>query len=454
VSRSLRAPRRAAALLLAVSGLALSGCGVTQVAEPIASQSALRTPAAGDGGPGLPATPPSSSPTLTPTPGGTNDTNATAHDFALIRASLAARSKAVLQSDEGAFLATIDPEDPTFRAHEAVVYQNLQKLPVGSMSYEASGFGVTPAKVPGTDLVLAPEVTEHVLLQGTDYQPVGISVNMTFVQRRGTWYLGADTTVANSASDFNASERPWEGGPIAVVQTGPLLVVADASPAGTATSLSDIVRTDIADDAAVLQIPAESRLLVDVTSSGNVTKFANNEEAGGVTYGVDASKDFQDTGLAGWRIKINPQDLKYLSEDPSLLKHELTHYLLRQYNGRVPLWLSEGIAEYVGHQPEGLPSEGMTQQSYDRLLARPHELIGSGLFGDDPETDYPLAMAIVTYLVDQGGITKVITLMKTFAAYGDAVYEDQHTAQALQQVYGLTPLQVANGAFALLAALH
>ena len=193
---------------------------------------------------------------------------------------------------------------------------------------------------------------------------------------------------------------------------------------------------------------------MDVTSGGSVTKFNDNEEAGGVTYPVDATRNDAAYRIAGWRIKINPEELPYLDSYPVLLRHELTHYLLRDFNGACPTWLSEGIAEYVSHQPLGLPSEQMTPSDYARLMRRPHVLINSGLYGDDPGTDYPLAMATVTYLVDNGGIQKVITLMKTYASLGGGADRDQLTPRALRTVYGMTPSQVANGAFALLAQLH
>jgi len=143
-----------------------------------------------------------------------------------------------------------------------------------------------------------------------------------------------------------------------------------------------------------------------------------------------------------------------LLRDPVLLRHELTHYLTFQYTGVNPKWLTEGLAEYVSHQPAGLSSEYLSPGSYDRLIHRRQAITVTGLFGMDPETDYPLAMACVTYLVDRGGMGKLKLLMNAYALHREAPYGDQFTGQLLRHIYGLTPNQVARGAFDLLNALR
>ncbi len=155
------------------------------------------------------------------------------------------------------------------------------------------------------------------------------------------------------------------------------------------------------------------------------------------------------------RVKINPHDISRLADDPRILRHELTHYLMYRFSGRIPTWLTEGLAEYVSHKPYGgLPTEYMTTETYDRLMSRPQVLTVSGLYGQDPSTDYPLAMACVTYLVDHGGIAKVKEAMRAYAAHDDAPYEDQCTRRSCAPSTALSPADVAHGAFDLLGALR
>ncbi len=374
------------------------------------------------------------------------------HDFVAIRRLAAARAAAVLHGDEAAFLATVDPTNRSFYDAQRVMFENLQALPVTSMSFEVGDAGLTNAPGITGGPLLSPEVVEHVGFAGTDRAPVANEVAETFVKRSGGWLLAADRT--DSSQTGGDTARPWAGPRIAVVTRGHLIVVADATRPGAATDLANTVETDLRFDAGILDVPVDDHLMVDATSSGSVTKFDNRESAAAVTFGVSAGRDFRQTSLAGLRVKVNPTYISVLDRDPVLLRHELTHYLMFRYSGANPTWLTEGLAEYVSHQPAGLRSEYMTPSTYQRLMNRPRVLTTSGLYGQDPDTDYPLAMACVTYLVDHGGVARLERLMSTYASYADAPYEDEHTAEALGKVYGLTPGQVAHGAFGLLAALQ
>ena len=53
------------------------------------------------------------------------------------------------------------------------------------------------------------------------------------------------------------------------------------------------------------------------------------------------------TGIAGWRIKINPDNVATTLLQPGLLRHELTHFVLRNVNVGNPTWLVEGVAEVL-----------------------------------------------------------------------------------------------------------
>jgi hypothetical protein len=125
-----------------------------------------------------------------------------------------------------------------------------------------------------------------------------------------------------------------------------------------------------------------------------------------------------------------------------------------RYSGVTPKWVTEGLAEYVSHQPAGLSTEYMTTETYDRLMERRQELTVAGLFGLDPATDYPLAMACVTFLVNHGGISRLEDLMAAYAAHSETVYGDDDTQRLLHRIYGLSPADVAHGAFDLLDALR
>lgn len=436
----------AAALSAALAAaLVLGGCGSTQLAATTAQNSGSPTVAARTGSP-----PPSPAPS--PVPSSPSSSGPGPQDFAAVRRLMAARARAVLAGDEQAFMATVDTGRPAFTDAQRVVFENLQDLPVTSMRYEVGASGLTNAPGITGGPLLSPPVVEHVFLGGTDRHPVAIQVDDTFVKRAGKWRLAADSTDVAAAGGVTA--RPWAGPRLDVVERGHLIVVADASSPGRASNVADTVKAGLAFDAGILDVPVDDHLLVDATSSGSVSKFDNDESAGAVTFSVGGGRNFETTRFAGLRVKLNPQYIGELLSDPVLLRHELTHFLMYEYSGLNPKWLTEGLAEYVSHQPAGLSSEYLTSESYDRLMGRRQVITVTGLFGMDPATDYPLAMACVTYLVDHGGISRLKVLMEAYAVHREAPYGDQFTGQLLRHIYGMTPNQVARGAFDLLEALR
>jgi hypothetical protein len=374
-------------------------------------------------------------------------------DFPAIRRLMAARAKAVLSGNEEAFMATVDRQRPAFVDSQRVVFENLQELPITSLRYQVANYGVGNAPGITGGLLLSPPILEHIFFSGTDRRPMATGVAATFVKRSGHWLMAADTT--DTGGNGVVTARPWDGPPIDVVVRGHLIVVADASAPGRAESIAESVTNDLAFDANILDVPTDDHLLVDATSSGGVSTFDNDDAAGAVTFAVSSTSGFDGGGrLAGMRVKLNPEYISELLSDPIILRHELTHFLMHQYSGLTPKWLTEGLAEYVAHQPGGLATEYMTIETYDRLMKRPQELTITGLFGMDPDTDYPLAMACVTYLVNNGGIDRVEDLMAAYVAHTDTIFNDQYTRVLLHRFYDMTPADVAHGAFDLLAALR
>lgn len=432
---------RAQSIAALISVLVLTGC---------ASAGDLASPRAGDptSSQTLPGTPSNSTSHTPSTPSGTGF-DATPHDFADISEVLAARARALVAGNETGFLATVDEATPAFYAAQKIVFENLQDLPVTSISYDVGTSGLPNAPGITGGPLLSPPIVEHVYFADTDQRPVANEVDETFVRRDGHWLMAADSLHSQPGE---VTARPWDSGRIDVVVHGHLIVVTDAS-SGLAQSVANTVVADLTADADVLDVPVDDHLMVDATTSGGVETFDNNEPAGAVTFAVTSITGGK-TGLAGYRVKLNPSYITQILQDPALLRHELTHFLMFRYSGAVPTWLNEGLADYVGHQPAGLSSEYMTPSTYDRLMRRPQVLTVSGLFGQDPDTDYPLAMACVTYLVDHGGIAKVEALMQAYLAFPGEPYGDEHTDRLLHQVFGLSSADVAHGAFALLAALR
>jgi hypothetical protein len=371
---------------------------------------------------------------------------------------LARETHAVRAHDENAFLATVDPRQPALVAREKVLYDNLVQLDISHLSYGVDPSALVPQRVPGDDPVLRPGIVEHLQITDTLAAPVSNPVDMTFVRRGGHWFVGAVSQPKQADHFDSPQERPWYGVPVVARREGPLTVLVDASAAATLGRLTAAIRSDIAYDAQLLGVPASYRVLVDATTNGLAYDFSSvsQQEAAAVTFGLTATdpRGNHVTGLAGTAIKVNPTLVDQVVNDPGVVRHELTHYLLRAYSGSSPKWLAEGVATWVQYYPDRFDELQVPADLYARLMQADRSLPTIGLYDTDPSVNYPVSQAAVAWLVDHGGVARLIDLMREYRYRYRDVNVDALTPRLLRQVYGVSEAQVVQGAFALLARLH
>jgi hypothetical protein len=380
-------------------------------------------------------------------------------DFAQLRALLADRAAAVLHHDEQAFLATVDHDNHALVAQQLTTYRNMVQLPLASLRYTMDPSSLlVPAEVPGHDPVLRPVLVEHLQIRGTMTAPVSNEIDETFVRRSGHWLVGADVKPGVDDSVETAQERPWYGVPIVVRTDGPLTVMVDRSRSSELDSLLHEVSDDIDVDATLLGVPARHAILVDATSNGASLSFnsLSKEQAGAVTFGLAHTNATGDryVGSAGLAIKLNPHDVARLSASTQLLRHELTHFLLHEYSGTSPKWLSEGVANWVEFYPDDYPALRLAGDLYSRVLAADRELPTLGVFNYSPDVNYQIAQAAVAWLVSHYGMPRLLSLMKAYRDDYQGVNVDALTPKLLHQVYGVTEHQVVAGAFGLIASFQ
>jgi hypothetical protein len=381
----------------------------------------------------------------------------TKSDFHDLHALLARRAAAVLHHHEGAFLATVDPRQPTLISRQKTLYQNLAQLPLTSLAYTMdTGSLMVPAQVSDGDPVLHPGVVEQLQIRDTMPAPVSNAVDLTFVRRDGDWVVGAESPASQGSSGATADERPWYGGRIAARSEGALTVLVDASRAASLGSLTAEIIDDIDVDASLLDVPAQHAILVDATSNGASTSFStlSKEQAGAVTFGLSHTNPSGDRYVesAGLAIKVNPHDVARLADSTPLLRHELTHFLLHEYLSSSPRWLSEGIANWVQYYPDDYPEFRLTGGLYERVMHADRALPTVGVFNYDPDIHYQVAQAAVAWLIKQDGVSKLLDLMHAYRDDFHDVNVDALTPRLLREVYGVSEQQVVAGAFGLIAS--
>jgi hypothetical protein len=378
-------------------------------------------------------------------------------DFRAVAAVLDRRARAIRAKDLGAFLSTVDRSNRALVSQQRTLFANLTGLSVTSLRYQMdSSAALVPATVAGHDPVLHPQITEFLQIEGSLDRPVTNSIDETFVRRGHRWLVGAEP--ADGPLSADVQWRPWGGPAIASLRTDDMTVLVDSSRASTLASLTQEIHDDIAFDAAHLGVPASYKIVVDATSSGAATTFSSlsKEEAAAVTFPlVEGTLESPDVGrrLAGLAIKVNPRDAAQASASTPLLRHELTHYLLRQYNPACPKWLSEGIATWIQYYPDSFPALGVPASLYTRLIDADRTLPSIGLFDDDPDVNYIVSQAAVAWLVSLDGMPRLIELMRAYRDQYRDVNVDALTSRLLRQVYGVSQQQVVSGAFQLIATL-
>jgi len=377
-------------------------------------------------------------------------------DFREIKALLGRQARALTDHDRAAFLATVDHQQPALLKQQRTLYDNITQLPLASLSYGIdTSAALVPADVPGDDPLLHPTVVEHLKLAGTFDRPVSNPVDETFVRRHGHWLLGSESE-AKEADHFDTpQERPWFGVPIVAAHVGDMTVLLDRSQSENLAGLTSAVQDDITYDAQLLGVPASSKILVDATTNGLSLNFSSlsQEEAAAVTFGVTSTDALgeENTGLAGHVIKVNPHTVDEVVNDEGIMRHELTHYLLESYNGYLPKWLSEGVAAWVQYYPDDFSRWQVPADLYNRLMRADHTLPILGLFNEDPSLNYPISQAAVSWLVSHYGVAKLLDLMGAYRDHYTDANVDALTPKLLREVYGVTPAQVTDGAWGLLA---
>jgi hypothetical protein len=275
------------------------------------------------------------------------------------------RAAAVLHHDRAAFLAGIDPRATGFLAEQRRMFGNLADVPLATWSYRLvsdHAFPLPPA-ADGTRRAAA-EVRLRYRLSGYDAEPVVSAAFLTLARRGGRWYVAGDDDGA--ASGRHTDVQLWDQGRVTVVRGAHSLVLGLGPGASLRAYAADADRAvpeavhawgngwpgkvvveapaSLAQMAALLGgTPDGYREIAAVTTGEPGTTAAGTSGRGPVRAPAD-------------RVIINPEAFGGLSGfgRQVVLTHETAHVATRSStNGHTPLWLSEGIADWVAYRTSG-----------------------------------------------------------------------------------------------------
>jgi hypothetical protein len=270
-----------------------------------------------------------------------------------INVLLAQRATAVLQGDQKAFLAAVDPKQPALVTEQRTLFTNLRKFGFTKLNYFVDSERGTPALVakygPATFTV---RVMMRYQLTGLDTAAVQTDLGYSFTRRGSQWVLISDNAIDSELSQ-NGHRQPWDYSEIAVTRREKVIVVVDKAEASLGAK---IAQSSVAAVAAVRRHwprPWNGAVMVVAMREPQVMSLVwTGGKGAGWTIAAKAVSLYdgepfrlKTTAPVGSRIVVNPAYRQ--RTDADLLVHEMTHVATASLNWQTPDWLVEGLAEYV-----------------------------------------------------------------------------------------------------------
>lgn len=376
--------------------------------------------------------------------------------LAAVQALLSARAAAVKSRSKSSWMATVDLPGSAFRARQSVAFDNLLKLPLGHFSYGTAQ--LAPALTPTRASQVGPRawaatVSGTYALAGFDRTPQSFDATYTVVKRPGGWRIADDTDGATSL-------QMWDLPGLKVLRGRSGIVIGNAPRTrmqeyrtiadSAVRRVSGLWGTDW-NSHVVLLTPSttdEFARLLSRTSADGLDQVAAITQ-GVIERGQRAQRD---------RVVINPK--AFTSLQPLgrrvVITHELTHVATRSSTtGPVPIWLTEGMADYVGYS--GLDLRRGRVASELLALVR----VGKGPKALPTEADfdpsrtkiapaYSASWLAVSRLVDLYGKARVVAFYRAVASSrtvgGKAQANSDSAAQlAFPRRFGVTEAQFVGG---------
>lgn len=359
------------------------------------------------------------------------------------------RAGAVRRGDRAAFLRQLAPR-PRLRAQQLTHFENLRQLPLADYRYS-----IDPAELvrEGDRYWLTVEL--HLQLEGYDAVPVTTRDRFRFAPARGPGGYRLDS-VSDPDWERRAGVRPepWDTGPVVVRSGRGVLGIFDADSVAAAPALLASVEAGI--EAVSQVVPyGWSRSVVVYALSGEEFLRALPAPAGGVPADLDglafpvaAAPD--DPTLAGTRFVLHPRMLAAAgSERDRLVRHEIAHVAVGERDDAAPVWLSEGIAEYVSVQ-------AMAPQER-RLTTSAVRAASAGLTGLPRDEDFNGADSAVNYALSWWAVESLVRSFgpdAPFALLDGAAQDTRSVPRLLARLFGTRPRELAADAAALIVATY
>ena len=358
--------------------------------------------------------------------------------LAAVQEVLVRRAAAVTSGDRDAFLATVDPQAPaSFRQAQARAFDGLRSLPL--TSYKLTARVEDTGDLDDRPEAFLPETRAAYRIEGYDDRDAVDTLWLTFVQRDGRWYVGADEDLV--ALGLDTARNLWDFGPVRLLRTEHFLVLAHPDKAARADELAALAEEAYAAFAGRWSQPWSGRIPMVVPSSVDQLEqmlqstIDLDKFVAFVSYGVVRDDD-GDPQTTAPRLFV--QDATFSRNScpfqVQTLVHELVHAATAAATGPfTPVWLHEGLADWVA---TGRPGPTRPPAGGDGTAPRPYEFT-TGSHAGIVRT-YGEARTLVGSLAGAHGGEAPVALFRALGevrtAPGD---EDHHVEAVLRKLHGV-----------------
>ncbi len=333
---------------------------------------------------------------------------------------LDARLAALRERDRGGFAATVaDPASAGGR-HQLDAFDAMVMLPLTGLRYDDVEVRAQPAaasqgSAPQPSWTV--EATLGYLLSGFDTAADRVGTTLTVAQGASGWRV---------VDAEDGSVQPWDL-PGMRARRGRASLVIGNVPEATLAAYAALADDAVRSVHAAWPRPWAARVVV--VAPGSVEQFARLAgvvDAAQVAAVTDGPLDAR--GLAtGDRVVVNPEVFEGLTAQGRavVLTHEGAHVAVRASlpQGRAPMWLVEGFAEYVGYLVSTLPRTRLAAELLTSVRdgTGPNRLPGAGDMDPAGSTIAPAylqAWLAVAVLADRYGRPALLRFYADAAADG------------------------------------
>ncbi|GAA1479267.1 hypothetical protein GCM10009623_37130 [Nocardioides aestuarii] len=363
-----------------------------------------------------------------------------------IAALLDRRAAAVRRGDAAAYGRGVGGS----RARQDRWFDNVVQLPASTV-----GFSLEPASLVRDGDGWWGTVRVELRLRGYDAMPVVTRDRYRFV-RDGRRFRVTSMTDAAWERRNRVQPQPWDLERVVVRERAGVLGMFDAGSADRADELVSAVADAVATIGPRLPIAWDGRVVVYALSDPAFVSGLEGVPGGdplavdGLAFPVVAGPDGAGASeVASTRVVLNPRILSVpeASRD-RLLRHELVHVALGERDDRIPVWLSEGLAEYLSVQtlPTSerlVPAEALTAARRG-LSALPD---GETFNGPASQANYGVAWWVCEAVAETWGEQMLWTLVEELDGVADPV-------RRLEQLLGVDEQRLLDDAARMMLATY